>query len=228
MQFNALLFPSVVMLWAWLLAGVLLLTALRLAPWRLVLAVPLRQHALFAGLALLGLLWSFRFEVVPGFHCHPFLMVTLTLVFGWSFALLGGAVVGLLVIAVGRADLQALPLDWLLTVVLPATLAYGLLQAVYRLRLRNLFFYILGLGFFGTIAITFVTCCAVWLLLAATQTPLFMDDLWEKSAVVVPLLYAEGFLNGVLVTAITVFVPDLVKTFDDRHFLDGDGPDRRA
>ena len=228
MQFNASLFSSVLMSSAWLLTGVLLLTALRQAPWRLLLAVPLRQHALFAALALQGLIWSFQVEVVPGFHCHLSLTVTLTLVFGWSFALVGGAIVALLVIVTGRADLQAVPLDWLLSVLLPATLAYWLMRALYRLRLRNLFFYILGLGFFGTIAVTFVVCCAVWLLLGATQAPLFMADLWEKSAVVVPLLYAEGFLNGVLVTAITVFVPDLVKTFDDHHFLDRDGPDPPA
>lgn len=220
MQFKAVLFSGFLLQLAWLLAGVLLLAALRRAPWRAVLTVPLRQHALFAAIVLLGLIWSFRFEVVPGFHCHPFLMTTLTLVFGWSFALLGGALVALLVAVVGRADLHALPLDWLLTVALPVTLAYGLMRIQYRLPMRNLFFYILGLGFFGTIAITLFTCGTVWLLLASTQTPTFMEMLWDKSAVVVPLLYAEGFLNGVLVTSITVFLPDLVKTFDDRHFFD--------
>lgn len=220
MQFKAVLFSGFVLQLAWLLAGVLLLAAMRRAPWRAVLTVPLRQHALFAAIVLLGLIWSFRFEVVPGFHCHPFLMTTLTLVFGWSFALLGGALVALLVAVVGRADLHALPLDWLLTVALPVSLAYGLMRIQYRLPVRNLFFYILGLGFFGTIAITLFTCGMVWLLLASTQTPTFMEMLWDKSAVVVPLLYAEGFLNGVLVTSITVFLPDLVKTFDDRHFFD--------
>jgi len=220
MQFDALLFSPFLTRAVWLLAGILLLTALRLAPWRLMLAVPLRQHALFAALALLGLIWSFRFEVLPGLHCHPFLMVSLTLVFGWSLALLGGALLAVLVVVVGRAQAAALPWDWLISVVLPATMTYGLMRALYQLRLRNLFFYILGLGFFGTIAITFITCCTVWLLLWATQSPQFMEILWERAAVVIPLLYAEGFLNGVLVTAITVFVPDLVKTFDDHHFLD--------
>jgi uncharacterized membrane protein len=33
------------------------------------------------------------------------------------------------------------------------------------------------------------------------------------------LLFPEGFINGMLVTTLTVFYPDLVKTFDDRHYL---------
>lgn len=220
MQFQTVLFTSFTLQLAWIVAGGLLLVALFRAPWRQLLAVPLRQHALFAAIVVLGLIWSFRFEVVTGFHCHPFLMTTLTLVFGWCFALLCGALAGLLVALVGNADLQALPLDWLLTVAVPVSLAYGLMRLQYLLPMRNLFFYILGLGFFGTIVITLLTCMLVWLLLAATQTSAFMEIFWDRAAVVVPLLYAEGFLNGVLVTSITVFLPDLVKTFDDRHFME--------
>ena len=33
------------------------------------------------------------------------------------------------------------------------------------------------------------------------------------------MLFPEGFINGMLVTALTVFYPDVVKTFDDDYYL---------
>jgi len=35
------------------------------------------------------------------------------------------------------------------------------------------------------------------------------------------LLFPEGFINGMVITALTVFYPDLVKTFDDEHYFSG-------
>ena len=37
---------------------------------------------------------------------------------------------------------------------------------------------------------------------------------------IVLLMFPEGFINGMLVTAFTVFYPDVVKTFDDAYYLD--------
>ena len=207
MQFSSLLFSTPLTLLVALCDLVLLAVALRWAPWRLILAVPMRQHALFATLGVLGLFWSFRFQVESGLHFHPFLVCTVTLIFGWSLALLVGLLAGLLVAMLGNADLQALPWDWLFTVVVPATLTFVLMRWLYRLRLRNLFFYILGLGFFGTIVTTFLTCCMGFGLLWLTQDTRFVDLLLDRGMVVIPMVYAEGFLNGLLVSAITVFIP---------------------
>jgi len=218
MQFSPELFSHALLISAWGIAAVLLLVAIRYAPWRAFRTVPVRQHALFAALVVLALMWSFRYQVVPGLHAHPFLIMTCTLIFGWCLSLLVGILALVLELVLGGHLWQALPLDWLLSVVLPASLSFGLMRMLYRLRLRNLFFYILGLGFFGTIAVTLVNCIVIGLFLQLTQPDLFMEQFWERSAFVVPLLYSEGFLNGLLVTAITVFVPDLVKTFDEHYF----------
>lgn len=218
MQFDPVLFSAPLLKAAWGLAVVLVLLAVWRAPWRAIRAVPRRQHALFAAVVVLSLLWSFRYEVLPGLHAHPLLLMTCTLMFGWSLSLLAGGLALLLVVAVGAQPWQALPLDWLLTVVLPSSLCFGLMRVLYRLRLRSIFFYLLGLGFFGTIIVTFVACGLIALFLQVTQSPWFMDQLWERSAFVVPLLYSEGFLNGLLVTVITVYAPDLVKTFDEDYF----------
>ncbi|MEE2729466.1 MAG: energy-coupling factor ABC transporter permease [Pseudomonadota bacterium] len=208
-------------LWAAACLGLVGL-ALWQAPWRAVLSVPARQHALLGGLVGVCLIWSFRFEVIPGLQFHPFLMTTVTLVFGWCFALIMGAFALLLLVLVGTVEWQTLPWNWLFSAVLPASMAYGLLRVIEWLPTRNLFVYILGLGFFGTLLTTLLNCLLLlgffWWLLPDKM----LLALWDKRAFVVPLLYSEGFINGMLVTSVTVFFPDLVKTFDEDRFLKSD------
>jgi uncharacterized membrane protein len=42
------------------------------------------------------------------------------------------------------------------------------------------------------------------------------------------VMFSEGFINGMCVSALAVFYPDWVKTFDDRFYLDGPEPGSRA
>ena len=222
MTFSSELMQSLPLWPAFLVCSVLLLLALWRAPWQAILSVPARQHALLGSLVALCLIWSFQFEVIPGLSFHPFLMTTITLVFGWCFALATGALALALLVLVGTAQWQYLPWDWLFSDWIPATLAYALLRVIERLPTRNLFVYILGLGFFGTLLTTLLNCLLLlglfWLLLPEKA----LLALWDKRAFVVPLLYSEGFMNGMLVTSVTVFFPDLVKTFDDQRFLKSD------
>ncbi|MCG8536228.1 MAG: hypothetical protein MI808_14160, partial [Pseudomonadales bacterium] len=85
----------------WGLFLLFVLIAIWQAPWRALIHVTYRQHALMVALVVLCLLWSFRFEVMPGLHFHPFLITTVTLVFGWSFCLLVGALTMVILAAVG-------------------------------------------------------------------------------------------------------------------------------
>lgn len=222
MQFHSDLVQHLPIAYWAALALAILVWALIRAPWRAIVLVPTRQHALLGSLVALCLLWSFRFEVIPGLYFHPFLMTTVTLVFGWCFAVLSGAIALLLLALVGTGSWIGLPWDWLFTAVIPASLAYGLLRLIERLPTRNLFVYILGLGFFGTLIATFLNCVLllgyVWWLMPERT----FAALWDKHAFIVPLLYSEGFMNGMLVTSVTVFFPDLVKTFDDERFLKSD------
>jgi len=222
MQFSPDLIQSLSLWPAALICGLVLMLALWQAPWRAILSVPARQHALWGSLVALGLIWSFQFEVIPGLYFHPFLMTTITLVFGWCFAVILGALALGLLALVGTAEWQALPWSWFYSALLPASLAYGLVLVIERLPTRNLFVYILGLGFFGTLLTTLLNCLLLLGLFWALLPDKALLALWDKRAFVVPLLYSEGFMNGMLVTSVTVFFPDLVKTFDDERFLKSD------
>ena len=123
-----------------------------------------------------------------------------------------------LVLVMGK-PLAGLPLAWLYTVAIPATLSLWLVNRLSRLRIRNLFVYTLGGGFAGGIL------CALAVAVLALPALWLMDrgDLAEQGLAAWPMLalvlFPEGFINGMLVTAACVFFPGAVKTFDERLYL---------
>jgi uncharacterized membrane protein len=193
---------------AWFL-GIVLLIALLKAPWRALMARQERMTALGVALATLPLLWSMSPPLPGGVHLHLLGMTTVTLVFGWQLALLTGLLAGLVLVFVGNWALPALPVNYLLTTAVPVLVSAAILGAANRLRRTNLFVYMLGIGFFGSIAAIGVTLAlGNWLL-----------DLGLDHALVFLLTFPEGFVNGALISALTVFYPDLVRTYDDERYL---------
>ncbi len=201
-----------------LLVSIAALLALWNAPLRALSAASERQHLWFASTLSLALVWTWGPEVMPGVHVHLLLLMVYTAVFGWSLSVLGGLLAGVALWIWRGWSADGLPLTLLFQVVVPATLSFGVLKGVLRLQTRNLFFYILGAGFFGAMAVRIVTAVLLGGYLAVLEFPL-ADALWEHSDVYWLMIYAEGFLNGMLLTSLTVFKPDLVKTFDDEKYL---------
>lgn len=218
MQFNLSLESVSCVALSMLLVSVAALLALWNAPLRALAAAPARQHLWFASTLTLAVAWNWGPEVMRGVHVHLLLFMVYTAVFGWSLALLGGLLVGASLWAYQGWAVEGLPLTLLFQVVVPATLSFGVLRWVLRLRTRNLFFYILGAGFFGAMGVRIVTAFLLGGYLVVFELPL-AEALWEHSSVYWLMVYAEGFLNGMLLTSITVFKPDLVKTFDDEKYL---------
>ncbi len=218
MQFNLSLESASCVALAVLLMSVAALLALWNAPLRALTSAPVRQHLWFASTLALGLIWNWGPEVMRGVHVHLLLLMAYTAVFGWSLAIIGGLLASVAHWLYRGWGLDGLPLTLLFQVIVPATLSYAVLQGVLRLRTRNLFFYILGAGFFGAMAVRIVTAVLLGGFLALFEWPL-AEALWEHSSVYWLMVYAEGFLNGMLLTSITVFKPDLVKTFDDEKYL---------
>lgn len=218
MQFNIPLESASCVALAMLLVSIAALLALWNAPLRALSAASERQHLWFASTLALGLIWNWGPEVMPGVHVHLLLLLAYTAVFGWSLAIIGGMLASVAHWVYQGWPPGGLPLTLLFQVVVPATLSFGVVSWVLRLRTRNLFFYILGAGFFGAMAVRIVTAVLLGGYLAVFEWPL-AEALWEHSSVYWLMVYSEGFLNGMLLTSITVFKPDLVKTFDDEKYL---------
>ena len=200
--------PELTRMLLWLLAP-LLLVALATTPWRALVARQERMTALGVSIATLPLLWSMSPPLPGGVHLHLLGMTTVTLIFGWQLALIAGLLAGGVLVFVGNWALPTLPVNYLFTVAVPALVSAAILAAANRLQRTNLFVYMLGVGFFGSMA-------AMGATLALGNRLL---DLGLDHPLVMLLTFPEGFVNGAIISALTVFYPDLVRTYDDERYL---------
>jgi uncharacterized membrane protein len=176
---------------------------------------------LFGSVLFCLVLWLLSVRVVDGLWLHLLGVTSLTLVLGWCFAVLAASMaVTLHTLMVGE-PVGAIPLAWLLTAALPATVSIGLARALRAVQSRNLFVYMLGAGFGGGIlaalSVTLAAVVVFWLMGAQD----WLDAAGANWPVLLLFLFPEGFINGMLVTTVTVFFPGLVKTFDEAFYLDG-------
>lgn len=194
---------------ALLLLVPLLLTAVLSAPWKALLAQRERQNALGVAIICLPMLWTMSPELPGGVQLQLLGITTVTLMFGWQLAVIAGVMSALVLAVVGTWPLYALPPNLLLTVLVPVAVTLLVLGAANRLRRTNLFVYMLGVAFGGSMLG----------LLASFMLGSWLLEPGLDHAVVLLITFPEGFLNGSLITAFTVFHPDLVKTYDDVRYL---------
>lgn len=206
--------------WAWgatVLAGLPLLVALWRAPWRSLAARSERQHAFYLSLLLLPLLWVGSLEVGRGVSVHLLGLTPLVLIFGWQLAIVLGALAAVALGAFGTWPWTTLPTQFLLAVLVPVAVTQGMLWLADRLSRTNLFVYLLGVGFLGG-----ALSMTAYLLLDA-----WWNDWSADHALVLLLAFPEGFLAGTIVTALAVFYPQIMRTYDDDRYLgppdQGDG-----
>lgn len=199
-----------------------LATALTQADWRALQTVPARFHLLGAATLFCLGLWLLDAEIGGVMRIHLLGMTGVTLVLGWCFAIQCGSVALLLLLLLQSEPLTAYPFAWLCSVAIPATVSRLLVVRLARLRQQNLFVFTLGGGFVGAmLAVLAVAVAALTLLWVIGEYGLVRSGLrnWPFIALI---MFPEGFINGTVVTAICVYHPEAVKTFDDKRYIDGE------
>lgn len=219
MEIDHTLLPPMLLSAAHGLALLVLLAALWQSPWRALFSVAARQHVFFAGVFSLVVLWAMAFHPAPGITLHYLGMTTATLLFGWALASLAGALALLVLVLLRQAALDVLPLSWLLTAVVPALTVTGLLWLLERSRIRNLFVFLLGVGFAGAMVTTLVLALTGLAVLALAGQPALVAAAIEHAPLLLLLLFSEGFLNGAATSTITVYFPQMVRGFNEERFL---------
>ncbi|MEM1436211.1 MAG: energy-coupling factor ABC transporter permease [Pseudomonadota bacterium] len=194
--------------------------AVRKADWSALRAVPARQHVLLAGLLGLLLLWLLTLKVIDGVWIHLLGVTSLTLIVGWRFTIVGATLVLLAQLWLQSHSLFGAPLAWLLTVFLPATTSRLLAYLLRRYGFRNLFVFMLGAGFGGGLLSVLLQALAGLLIFGLIGQAEWVARALANWPLIALLMFPEGFINGMLVTALTVFYPEVVKTFDDAFYLD--------
>jgi len=218
-------------LWfGWLLYLPALLWAVWRAPWLELFSDLRRQHLLFGTMLGLFLLWLVRRDFDSGLSYHFIGMTAVTLLLDWPLAVVAGLAAQLGLLAMGRQDLAALGINGVLLVLIPVLVTELCALRVERAQPRNLFVYIFCCGFFPAALATLLTLLGglglLWLD-GLFPMPPWLEDfagyLWL-------VMFPEAFINGMVVTALVVFYPDWLETFNRSRYLqapwkDGEGGD---
>jgi uncharacterized membrane protein len=207
------------LLLGWLCYVPLLLWAVWRAPWVELFTDRLRQHLLFGTIFALFALWLVRRDFDTGVSYHFIGMTAVTLLLDWPLAIVGGLVAQVGLVALGRQDLAAMGVNGLLLIGLPVLVTEGVAILVERAQPKNLFVYIFCSGFFAAALATLLCLLASlgWLWLDGIFVmPEWLSDfigyLWL-------IIFPEAFINGMVISALVVFCPEWLETFNRTRYL---------
>lgn len=203
----------------WLLYVPAVLWAVCRAPWVELFADTRRQHLLFGTVFSLFLLWLVRRDFDTGVSYHFIGLTVVTLLLDWPLAIVGALIAQVGLVLLGRQDVAAMGVNGALLIVLPIAVTECCARMVERAQPRNPFVYIFCSGFFAA-ALAALLCLLLGLgvlwLDGLFVMPEWLEDfigyLWL-------IIFPEAFINGMLVTALVVFCPEWLETFNRTRYL---------
>ncbi|HXK57709.1 MAG: energy-coupling factor ABC transporter permease [Gammaproteobacteria bacterium] len=220
MELSGGLFSTTFRFWTTLLYVLFLLLAVRLAYWRLLLNRE-QLHVFLGSCVVLILLWQVRAQVDPTWSFHLLGITAVTLMFGWSFAVVAGSIAEFAVSVNSTQNWESFALNVFLVTLVPATLTQAMLLLVRRLLPKNFFIFVLINAFFTAGLVAMVSgFLAVGLLLYSGARD------WEYLQLdlvpLFPLMFLpEAVINGWIVTLLVLYKPRWVLRFSDELYLRG-------
>ncbi len=194
--------------------------ALRHAPWHR-LRDSEQLHVYLGAVVCLVLLWHVRATVNPGLSFHLLGVTVVTLMFGWSLAVIASSVALLGVALNAGSGWDAFFINAVVTGVLPVTLTLVLLIVIRHYLPKNFFVYVLVNGFLsgGFVGIS-AGYLATWLLIwSGAYTYAELDQTFLPFF---PLMFLpEAMLNGWITVAMVAFRPEWVGSFSDEQYIHG-------
>lgn len=211
--------------WAWWLCLLLysggLLIALGMAPWRRLLPQRLLQHLFLGATVVLIGFWQMRAGISTGLSIHILGATLVTLIFGWALAVVSMSLALLAMVLVGRLEWDAFPVTGLLTIMVPVLVSYGHHLLVRHLLPKNFFVYLLGTVFLGA-GLSVAAMVLATILLYSLADVYSLQKLSYEYLVFLPLMMlSEAMVNGILMTGLMAYYPDLIRTFGSKNYIDG-------
>jgi uncharacterized membrane protein len=215
---SLVLTPHTMMI-GWLLYLPAMVWAVWRASWIELFTDSRRQHVLFATVFALFLLWLVRRDFDTGVSYHFIGMTAVTLLLDWPLAMVGGLVAQLGLMALGRQDLAAIGVNGLLFIALPVLVTQACALLVERAQPKSPFVYIFCSGFLAA-ALASLLCLLLALAVlwydGIFEMPIFLEDfigyLWL-------IIFPEAFINGMIISALVVFSPQWLETFNRTRYL---------
>lgn len=220
MELDGTLFPVSLLWWLAALLGVALFYALRWAPWGR-LKQPGQFNVFLGAVVALIVLWHLRGQIQPGLSFHLLGVTTITLMFGWSMALIV-ACLALLAVSLNTGyGWQGYLVNTLTVALLPITLSQISLVLARSWLPKHFFIYVLGNGFLTAWLVAYVCGYAAvgLLVLSGAYT---MAELEVTIIPFFPLMFfPEAILNGWIITVLVLFCPGWVHSFSDEQYVNG-------
>jgi uncharacterized membrane protein len=203
----------------WLAYVPLLIWAVARTRWVELFADSRRQHLLFGTVFALFALWLVQRDFDTGVSYHFIGMTAVTLLLDWPLALVGGFIAQVGLVMLGRQDLEAMGVNGLLFIGLPVLVTEVCAIAVERAQPKNLFVYIFCSGFFAA-ALAALLCLLAGLGLLWLDGRFVMPE-WLEDFIgyLWLIIFPEAFINGMVVSALVVFCPEWLETFNRTRYL---------
>ncbi len=206
-----------------IVAGVLAAVASGLAvlsaPWRIWLEDRERQWVWLLGLAVLLGVWSMKAGITPGLSLRFLLVTALTLMHGWQLAVIGAALVLVVLTITGQAAWSSFGANLLCIAVVPAMFTAWFHEFVHSRLPHNYFIYFFVTVFVGSALAFNLAGLARLAVLAANGTVEAAHVGPEYFAVLPFMSFGEATVNGMVMAMAVVYRPRWVMSFDDRLYL---------
>jgi uncharacterized membrane protein len=182
------------------------------------LPTPSSQHAWFAAIVTVSLLWALHVRSPVGLDFGLLGSALFALVFGRARALLGLMAALLLYTLMDGGSWFNAGINGLVLAVIPAWLATALQRQIERRLPKNLFVFIIGNGLFVTLVAT-ACASALVLALAIVESAGPARLLGDHIAYSLLLAWGEALISGMLFSALVVFTPGAVLTYRQDLYL---------
>lgn len=221
MNLPAQLFPTDLLWLANFIFAVLLGRAIWFAPWHSLLRNAVQTNALVALSFGAFLLWQVSAGIRPGLNHHLVGATLFVLLFRWQIAFCSLSLVLLASVLYNATDWLAFGLNGLVLIAVPVFFSELLLRFSQRHLPKHFILFVLGNGFFCGILAMLLVVLATTLLLGMFSSYgwTFLGQNYLAFAPVI--IFAEGFLTGMLTTAFVLFSPEAVASFSDEEYLKG-------
>lgn len=213
MNFSPELLSNYLILASNIIYATLLIAALLKAPWYH-LKNNTDFHVLLGSCLIVWTIWHNSAGVTPGMEFHLLLVTTITLMFGWPFAILAVSIVQLGLTLEGQAYWATYAVNAICNGIIPIGITYGLYWLVYWLLPRNFFIYIFVIAFAGGALSMLLSRLSGLAILTTTGV-----DLGDEPFFILVMLFPEAFINGFIMTLLVVYRPKWVSSFNDQCYL---------
>lgn len=201
------------------LFGVAALWSLARVSWVELLADDRRQHLFYGSIFVLFVLWLVRRDFDNGLTFHFLGLTAVTLLLDWPLAIVAGSLAQLALVLLGLDDAEAFGINGILRVLTPVLVTLMISRSLERLKPRNLFAYIFISGFFAAALAAAAVILVGMGLLAWSGQLLPPSSLMDAFGYLLLVAFPEAFINGTAISALVVFCPDWLDTFDTDRYL---------